>query len=220
MNTRIVLLASLLTATLASPTYAQNRVEISGFLGWGLSDGVSGTPLVAGDGNIYDRVDPKDSALYGFSVGYLIENVEVGFMYSTQASKLVLGGTADRELGDLTVNTYHGYFGYNFGEPDAPIRPFLFFGLGATSFGEVDTVIAGQNRTISGESQFSTTLGGGVKFFFSQHVGARAAFRLTPTYIKSDAAGWWCDPYWGCYLVGDPQYSNQVEFSGGVTVRF
>ncbi|MET0213234.1 MAG: hypothetical protein ABW292_09540 [Vicinamibacterales bacterium] len=39
-------------------------------------------------------------------------------------------------------------------------------------------------------------------------------------YIKSDAAGWWCDPYWGCYLVGDPQYSNQFGFTGGVTIRF
>jgi hypothetical protein len=32
--------------------------------------------------------------------------------------------------------------------------------------------------------------------------------------------GWWCDPYWGCYLVGNSQYSNQFQFTGGVTVRF
>ena len=30
----------------------------------------------------------------------------------------------------------------------------------------------------------------------------------------------WCDPYWGCYTVGDAQYSNQWELSGGVTLRF
>ena len=27
-------------------------------------------------------------------------------------------------------------------------------------------------------------------------------------------------PVWGCYLVGDPQYSNQWTFNGGVLVRF
>jgi hypothetical protein len=44
--------------------------------------------------------------------------------------------------------------------------------------------------------------------------------RWTPTYIKTDAAGWWCDPFWGCYLVGNAQYSNQFTFEGGVTFRF
>jgi hypothetical protein len=41
----------------------------------------------------------------------------------------------------------------------------------------------------------------------------------TPTYIKSDPGGWWCG-YYGCYLVGDAQYSNQLHFVGGVTARF
>jgi hypothetical protein len=38
--------------------------------------------------------------------------------------------------------------------------------------------------------------------------------------FKSDAAGWWCDPYWGCYVVGNAQYSNQFEFTGGLTFKF
>jgi hypothetical protein len=42
----------------------------------------------------------------------------------------------------------------------------------------------------------------------------------TPTYIKSDAEGWWCDPYWGCYTVGSAQYSNQFQLAGGITLRF
>jgi hypothetical protein len=202
-------------------TASAQKVEVSGNVGWTFSDGVSGSAILAPDGNVYDRVDPKDSVSYGFTAGFLVTpQAEVGFMYGVQTSKLMLGGTADRELGDLSISTYHGYFAYNFGEEDHPIRPFVFFGLGATSFGSVDTVLAGNNVTISGETQFSATLGGGVKFFFSKNVGARVAGKLTPTYIKSDTAGWWCDPFWGCYLVGDPQYSNQFELSGGVVVRF
>jgi hypothetical protein len=37
--------------------------------------------------------------------------------------------------------------------------------------------------------------------------------------VKSDSEGWWCDPYWGCYVVGNAQYSNQWELAGGITLR-
>jgi hypothetical protein len=222
MSIRIVAAVSVFIAAAAAPAFAQSpRVEVSAFAGWTLSDGVSGNAVAAGDGNIYDRVDPKDSASFGFSVGVLAtENFEVGFMYDRQSSKLVLGDTTDRELGDLDVTGYHGYFAYNFGAADAPMRPFVFGGLGATSFGSVDVTVADQNRSIGGETQFSTTWGGGVKILPSPHVGVRLAGRFTPTYIKTDSAGWWCDPFWGCYLVGESQYSNQFEFSGGVIIRF
>ena len=53
-----------------------------------------------------------------------------------------------------------------------------------------------------------------------QRLGERYGVQWTPTYIKTDAEGWWCDPYWGCYLTGDPQYQNQFQFHGGVTARF
>ena len=221
MYKRIALFVCALLPAMAAPAAAQARVEVSGFVGWAFSDGVSGNAVLAADGNIYDRIDPQDSVIYGFSAGYLVTpNVEVGFLYSQQPSKLILGGTQDVEIDEFAVSTYHGYFAYNFGEEDAPLRPFILLGLGATSFGGFDAVFAGQTREISGETQFSGTIAAGAKFFFSKHVGARAAFRFTPTYIKSDAAGWWCDPFWGCYLVGDAQYSNQVEFSGGLTFRF
>jgi opacity protein-like surface antigen len=206
-----------------APAYAQTpHVEVSGFAGWTFSDGVSAdNAVVAGDGNIYDRVDPKDSASYGFSVGALVgPHNEVGFMFGQQMSKLVLGGTNDRELGDMTISTYHGYFGYNFGEADAHVRPFVFGGLGATSTGDVNATVLGQAHSISGSTKFSTTWGGGVKFFPNPRFAVRAAVRWTPTYVKSDAAGYWCDPYWGCYLASSAQYANQFEMSGGVSVRF
>jgi len=75
-------------------------------------------------------------------------------------------------------------------------------------------------RTIPGETQFSTTWSAGVNYFPAPKIGIRGAIRWTPTYIKTDSTGWWCDPYWGCYLTGDPQYSNQLELSGGITFRF
>ena len=59
-----------------------------------------------------------------------------------------------------------------------------------------------------------------MKVYGGGHVGGRFGLLFTPTYIKSESSGYWCDPYWGCYLVGDAKYSNQFEFNGGITFRF
>ena len=34
------------------------------------------------------------------------------------------------------------------------------------------------------------------------------------------AYGGGCDPFWGCYVVGNAQYSNQFDVSGGIMFRF
>jgi opacity protein-like surface antigen len=220
MLKRVLITAGLFLLSGVVPAFAQG-VEVSGFVGWSISDGVDGDALIAGDGNIYDTVEPDDSLIYGFTVGVLVgEGAEVGFRWAQQPTTLLISGTTERELGDLSVNSYHGYFAYNFGESDAPMRPFVLFGLGATNFGSVDVTVAGVDRSLGGETQFSTTWAGGVKVFPSPNVGVRLAVEWTPTYIKTDSTGWWCDPYWGCYLVGNAQYSNSFQFNGGVTVRF
>lgn len=206
---------------MSAPAFAQ-KAEISGLFGWTLSDGVEGDAILAGDGNLYDTVDVKDSASWGFAVGFnATDNVEVGFLFGQQLSKLSISGTADRELGDLKINTYHPYVAFNFAPPDARVRPYLMVGFGATNYGSVDFTRAnGTADTTGSETQFSTTWGAGVKVYGSSNVGFRAGMQWTPTYIKTDSTGWWCDPYWGCYVVGDAQYSNQFQFNGGVTIRF
>jgi hypothetical protein len=219
------LVAFALVALTAPLTAQGSRVEGSFLLGWTFSDGVdvgNNPPIITGDGEIYDRIDPKDSFKWGFMVGVnASDNVEVGFQYGQQNSTLEAGGTATREIGDFSVKTYHGYFGFNFFEPEAPVRPFLLFGLGATSFGSVDyTRLNGAAGTVEGGTQFSTTLAAGVKVFPSPSFGVRAGVQWIPTYIKSDAGGYWCDPWFGCYVVGDAQYSSQWDLSAGVIFRF
>jgi hypothetical protein len=221
MVQKAMFVAAVVLLTAVAPASAQPRVEISGLIGWTFSDGVTGDAVLAGDGNIYDAIDVVDSFSWGFSVGVLAtENAEVGFLFGRQESRLDVTGTNTVEVGDMAVSTYHGYFAYNFGPADAPVRPYVLGGLGATSYASVPFTVAGLERETTGETQFSTTWGAGVKLFPAPGAGIRAGVRWTPTYIKSDAAGWWCDPYWGCYLVGDSQYSHQFEFSGGVTFRF
>jgi len=207
-----------LTATRAS---AQMQVEAAAGVGWTISDGVSGQTIPSGDGNFYNRVDPKDSLSWNLRLGLVEHNTEFGFLYGRQESSLEVSGTTKRTIGDMAVSTYHGYFGYNWFDRDAKVRPYIFFGLGATNYASVSfTSVAGKNLTTSGETQFSTTMGFGVKLFPHPGFGFQGGMRWTPTYIKSDPGGYWCDPYWGCYMVGNAQYSNQIEFSGGIIARF
>ncbi len=204
----------------AAPAFAQMHGEITGTVGWTFSDGVSFSQTFVSpfNGGTYNRVDPKDSFSFGFGAGvYVNKNLEVEFMWNRQPSKLeISGGTGPTISGDMKIDTYHGNLVYNAGEADHKLRPFFYIGLGATNYGDASF----PQKTVPGLTKFSWALGAGVKAFPSPHVGIRAAARWVPTYIKTDAAGWWCDPFWGCVPAGNVQYANQFELSGGIVIRF
>ena len=216
------LLGALMLAVLSSTAWAQQpKVEFTGLIGYTLADGVSGDPRVTPTGT-YDRLDPKDSMNFGFSVGFFVTpSAEIGFLWRRQATTAEVSGTNTVELGDWNIDGYHGYGAYYFGDPESKARPYIMGGLGATNFGGVSYKRGdGTTATFEGNTQFSTTWGAGLKVNASPNVGVKFGIQWTPTYIKSDAEGWWCDPWWGCYVVGDAQYSNQFEFVGGITFRF
>ena len=207
----------------ASLAEAQDkRFEISGNVGYTLSDGVTGDPILAGDGNIYDSIGPKDSISYSLTLGYFVTpNWQLEALWSRQPTQLEVGGTNSADIGDMNFDNIHGIASYHFGEPDAVTRPYFSLGAGVTMSGDLEFIGPNnQARSIDGATRFSGTLGAGVKIYPSDTVGLRLGARWTPTYIKSDAEGWWCDPYWGCYVVGDAQYANQFEFSAGLSLRF
>jgi hypothetical protein len=207
----------------ASPlTWAQEgRVELSGTAGWTFSDGVSGDARTVPGVGSFNRADPKDAFSWSARIAFLAtENVEVGGLFAMQPTSIELGGTSKVTIGDENIFHYHGYLAYNFRDQDERVRPYVLGGLGATQFGSVSASAGAVQRNIGGFTKFSTTWALGVKVFPSENAGVRFEGRWTPTYIKSDAAGWWCDPFWGCYVVGSAQYANQFELSGGLTVRF
>ena len=154
------LVTALLSVVMLTPAVAsaQARVEVSGFGGWTISDGVAGDGVRALDGNIYNAIDIKDSFSWGFGVGFNVsETTEVGFLFNQQMSTLGVEGTNTVEIGDLNVTSYHPYFAYNFGEQDAAVRPFILVGLGATSYGSVPFTRSGFSGETGGDTQFSTT---------------------------------------------------------------
>jgi hypothetical protein len=220
---RRVLIVTFVVLAAASAASAQTpKVEITGLVGWTLADGVSGDPFTAPNGRTYDRVDPQDSVNYGFSLGFFATpSAEIGFLWRRQATKLDISGTTTTTVGDMNIDGYHGYGAFYFGDAEAVARPYVMFGLGATHYGSVSyTRVDGSAATTPTGTQFSGIVGAGVKVNASRNVGMKFGMQWTPTYIKSDAEGWWCDPWWGCYVVGDAQYSNQLEFVGGIVLRF
>ena len=210
---RKTILTAVLVALVAATASAQDaRVELSGTAGWTFSDGVN----VGAIDDSPITIGPKDAFSWGGRLGFLVnENSEIGVLFNMQSTDLEASGLVSRTI-PQTVYNYHGYFAYNFGDVDATARPYVLGGLGATQYGSLETP-AGD---IGGETQFSTTWAAGAKVFPSPRFGIRLEARWTPTYIKSDPEGYWCDPYWGCYTVAEAEYSNQFELSGGITIRF
>ena len=220
---RRVLVGTLLVLAASSTAWAQTpKVEFTGIFGWTLSDGVTGDPIKAGNGQTYDQVAPKDSMNFGFSLGFFVTpSAEIGFLWRRQATEMEVSGTSTNIVGDWNIDGYHGYGAYYFGDSEGKARPYVLFGLGATHYGSVSYKrVDGSAASTPSGTQFSGTLGAGVKVNASPNVGVKLGMQWTPTYIKSDAVGWWCDPWWGCYVVGDAQYSSQFEFIGGLSFRF
>ncbi len=221
MIRKTTLMAAAVALVAGTASAQDSRVELSGTAGWTFSDGVSGDAVTVPGVGVFDRVDPKDAFSWGFRLGFMLnENNELGLLFDQQSTDLELGGTSAVTLAGVKINNYHGYWAYNFGDSDATARPYILIGLGATQYGSVTSAIGDVQRDVGGTTKFSGTGALGVKVFPSPKFGIRLEGRWTPTYIKSDAAGWWCDPYWGCYVIGDAQYANQFEISGGIILRF
>ncbi len=212
MIRKTILTAATVVLVAGAASAQEPRVELGATAGWTFSDGVSGS---ANDNSVV-RVDPKDAFSWGARLGFMVSsNVEMGGLFNLQKTDLEASGIINRSVPQSVYN-YHGYLAYNFGDSDAKARPYILGGLGATQFGALKTA-AGD---IGGQTKFSSTWALGVKLYPGRNVGIRLEGRWTPTYVKSDAAGYWCDPYWGCYTLANAQYANQFEVVGGINLRF
>ena len=105
----------------------------------------------------------------------------------------------------MKVRQLDGNIVYQLGSADSRWRPFIFGGMGVTFF---------TADTVESETKLSLDIGGGVKFFPWRSVGARAQVRYKPTFLNDSDADF-CDPFGFCQNV-----LQQIEFAGGVTMRF
>lgn len=205
----------------ASWVFAQERkFEFNGLIGYTFSEGVD-VNLQPDDDLKINRLSPKSAFSYGLGADYLFtENFAAGFNFGREQSTLRarVEGLQGVDITNMDVNNFHAILTYNFGEEDEPLRPFIFGGLGATSYSP-DSI---DGDPVEGGTRFSTTWGGGVKYFTTDHLGFRGGVRWTPTYIKSEPGGIWCSPYWipNCWQMSESSYSHQFELNAGIIVRF
>ena len=221
MMRRVCALAFLITITAAATAAAQVRIEASLLGGYTWTTGVSGKDFTAGNGQVYNGARSTDSGSFGFQVGVSEGHGEYGFLYRRQMGQFQVTGSTTTTVGDMATDNYHGYLSYYFGDPDGKLHFYVSGGAGMTHFADVAFVpVGGGSVTIGGRSMFSATFGSGLRFMANDMIGFRLGVQWTPIYITDDPDRMWCDPYWGCYLVGNPQYVQQVDVLAGVTFRF
>jgi len=230
---RITVGVGIVALVLASAASARaQQVEGSVNFGYTFSEGVNASQSQVINGKVYNSLDITSGGSWGFTLGsYIGDQAEIEFLYDQQFSTLQASNPAPAvKLSDMSVYNYHGVFSYNAGDKDSKVRPFIFGGMGATHYSPgalnssiplpVPPIANQPTGSIGGATRFSFTWGGGVKVYPSPHVGLKVMARWTPTYIKTDATGTWCDPWYGCWVVGSTDYSNQFEMTGGIVFRF
>jgi hypothetical protein len=219
MIKRVVAFAFCLSLIAATSASAQVHFLASVLGGYTWADGLTGNDYIAPNGNTYNGVSATNSGMFGASFGVAEGHGEYGFLYRRQFAQFKATGSVTTVVGDMPIDTYHGYFAYNFGDPDGKMNYYVSAGAGLTHFAPVTfTPAGGGSVTISGRSEFSTTFGAGIRFMATDHIGFRLGVQWTPTYIKTEPSNIWCSPEFGC-LFGD-QFTNQVDLMGGVVFRF
>ncbi len=221
MKCKLFLVLTLMFALSPLARAQDYKMELIPFFGYTLSNGIDFAAADIGSGVFVDRITPVSGFTWGFEADLLASEIfAIGFQYSNQSSKLELRevGGQKTEITDLNVRNYHAMFTLNLGDEDATTRPFIFLGLGATQYSPDDIM----GNSVDSETKFSTSWGGGVKWYGTEHIGVRMGIRWTPTYISSNPAGYWCSPFWpgGCWLVSEANYSHQFEFNTGLILRF
>lgn len=193
------------------------KAEIQPFIGYRFSDSFSMGPVMIG-GNPHDDWNEfiaTSGISYGVTAGYFISNrVQIEFLWSRQNSSAEGRSAQGSEatFADMKVDNYHGNLLYHWGDADSRVRPFVFGGVGATSYnpsGYYDL----------GSVHFSTDWGGGVKFFANKHLGLRVQGRWIPTYIGATTEGVISAPY-AKLFINEAVFHHQLEITAGAVFRF
>jgi len=211
---RIVLFLSLFTAV---SVRAQQRYEITPFVGYESSASYPVSVFSnSGGGTIpISRLRVDNSLAFGTMIEVaLTENSQFDFMWNRN-------NTSYDAYNILTNSYFKAYnsdidqfqFGtlYMFRSSEVKLRPYIVGGLGFTHDSNSNNT---PNRT-----EFSWSIGGGVKYYASRHIGFRGDIRYLPTYGNSSNATY-CDPFFGCYNTRVSNYLNRVNIVGGIIFKF
>ena len=193
IRARTVFLSASLLVFAASFAQAQSRhgtFELSPFGGW-----MFGGNFPAGSNGLFTKkVDIEDDAIYGGRFGYNFTNLfEVEAFYAHSGTHFVnpggdqVFGPSGTNLGDLSIDYALGLMTLNFGR-NRWVVPFFSVGMGAARLDPDVCKVRKQPCTNpNAEWRYTTTIGGGVKTFFTRHFGMRFDGRYYGTLLNNDS---------------------------------
>jgi opacity protein-like surface antigen len=193
--------------------YSQSRnVEITGF-GGGRFFGNVALPTDP----TYDYLKIDNNYDYGVMGDVdLFGPLQAEFMWSRQPTAFEAHDYVSGFLspaGNVTLDDFQWSLIYQLGDSSSKLRPYFGGGIGFTHWGNAQNVGLPFTNTVG------FNVGGGVKYYFVKHVGARIDFRWLPTRTTSQLAQY-CDPFYGCYAANQNNYAQQIQLNGGLILRF
>lgn len=201
------------SAPVSAQSYGRERWEVTPFVGYETNGSypLNPTSTTVTVNNL--RINGATS--FGTFIGYsFTPNAEFEFMWDrnlTSYSVQPTPGAAYMKAYNSSVDQYQ--FGALFtilGE-EHKWGPYIAGGLGFTH--EFDS--GGNAKRLD----FSYSIGGGVKYEITRHVGFRGDARYMPTYANSSLA-LYCDPFFGCYTARVSHYQHRGNFVAGLSFRF
>jgi hypothetical protein len=195
------MLLTLLPATAS----AQMGIEITPFGGYRFGGGFK-------DANTGTDISLNEAGSFGLILDFdLNREQQIEVYLSRQGTTLSADGTFTGDpLFDLSVEYYHFGGLYLFEVENERVRPFISGTMGIT---RMDPHGEGLNT----ETLFSLALGGGVKFFLTDHFGLRLDARGIYTAMNTDAAIF-CSG--GCAIAVRSSGFVQGEIGAGLVLRF
>lgn len=200
----------------SAPANAQEFVEkweVTPFVGYETSGSYPLNPTLNTVAITNLRADAAVS--YGTFVDYSItENAQFDFMWDrnpTTYSDLQFPSPSYVKAFDSTIDQYQFGALYMVMGSEHKWRPYIAGSLGFTHESNDNQT---PNRT-----DFSYSLGGGVKYELSKHIAFRGDARYMPTYANS-SLGTFCDPFFGCYTAKVSNYQSRGNFVAGIVFHF
>jgi Outer membrane protein beta-barrel domain len=203
----------------ASSTLAQGRFEVTPFVGYETSATYPISVFTTG-ANV-DHLRVNDAVAYGTFLDFnLTENTQLEFMWNRNNTSYSARDSLTRtyfKAYDSDIDQYQFGALYTFLNSEHRLRPYIAGSVGFTH--DANSNLAGVIGDISNRTEFSYSIGGGVKYYVSRHLGFRGDARYLPTY-GSSSNGVYCDPFFGCYNAKIAHYLNRGSFVGGIILRF
>ncbi len=166
-----------------------------------------------------DRIVVPASLSWGASVEVrLSDHVNLELLWSHQNTELraepaALGIGSDRKLSHLNIDTFLLGGMWLSGDPGSRARLYLDLLLGAT--------ILTPSPEFSTLTRFSGSFGGGIKYYFGDHFGARLGIRWLPVYLNTTSSAYaTCSPYFGCYTYYGSNFLSQGDAYTGLIAGF